>query len=105
MFICVLADLGNVWIVINFVSVIVTSLLLELLSKRHITEWVLSFFNWLGRYTLELYILHLLIYYFFNTIDNHYSIGSHIIVAVLIALLLCKPSHEFISRITRFIMR
>lgn len=102
--ICLVVDLNNIWIIINTVSIIVLSVLYEWLSKLQIAKWVLAMFNWLGRYTLELYILHLLIYYFFNAIDNNYSNGVHIVMAVAISIISCKPVHELVTKVTRLVI-
>lgn len=61
---------------------------------------VLSLFNWLGKYTLELYILH--IYYWFIIKGVcHYGYMFNIVVAVMLALLTCVPIHKVIENIER----
>lgn len=61
---------------------------------------VLSLFNWLGKYTLELYILH--IYYWFIIKGVcHYGYIFNIVVAVMLSLLTCVPVHKVFENIER----
>lgn len=61
-------------------------------------NWVLYIFNWLGKYTFELYILH--IYYWFIIKGVcHYGAMFNITAAVLLSLLTCAPTHRIIGKV------
>lgn len=58
---------------------------------------MLRAFDWLGKYTLELYILH--IYYWFIIKGVcHYGAMFNIITAVILSLLTCVPVHALINK-------
>ena len=59
---------------------------------------VLVVFNWLGKYTFELYILH--IYYWF-IIKGIHPDGAvfNIVAAVVLSLLTCAPVHWMIGKV------
>ena len=59
---------------------------------------VLAIFNWLGKYTFELYILH--IYYWF-VIKGIHPDGAmfNIVAAVVLSLLTCAPVHWVIGKV------
>lgn len=59
---------------------------------------VLVIFNWLGKYTFELYILH--IYYWF-IIKGIHPEGAvfNIVAAVALSLLTCAPVHWMIGKV------
>jgi len=54
--------------------------------------------SWLGKYSLELYILHVLI---FKTIYSFRpnSMAVEMVVSILIALIICVPVHKQVNRI------
>lgn len=58
--------------------------------------WLLSVLRWLGNYSLELYILHLLIYQPFKCLvnDSLYLISA----SICLSLLLCNPVHKAVHR-------
>lgn len=60
--------------------------------------YLLSIFNWLGKYTFELYILHLY-YWFVIKGVCHYDSMFNIAVAVLLSLITCVPVHWMIGKI------
>lgn len=59
---------------------------------------ILTIFDWLGRYTFEVYILHL---YYWYVIKGacHLGLVSDIVVAVVLSLLTCAPVHSLILRL------
>lgn len=61
-------------------------------------SFVLSLFDWLGKYTFELYILHLYYWFIIKGIC-HYGAVFNIVVAVLLSLLTCVPVHKLIKRL------
>lgn len=83
------------WSTINVASIFVIATVFAN-TKGEIIHIV---FHWLGKYSLELYILHLLVYNFLNRIDNHYGDGIHIVIGVVIALLICQPIHFVIDKV------
>ena len=68
-------------------------------DKKHFV-WILTFFNWLGKYSLEIYLLHLLIY--LSWFDVCPLTGAwQYITTVVISLILCKPIHNIIYKLQR----
>lgn len=62
------------------------------------------FFRWIGKYTLELYVLHLLFYcflgsHFVRTYICNMTNLNNIVLSVSLSVLLCVPIHDLIDRI------
>lgn len=58
-----------------------------------------QFLNWFGNYTLELYIIHLLMYTFLHNDYFHVGLSAsvNILLSILIAIVLCAPVHNLID--------
>ena len=65
-------------------------------SKSSRSSWILSVLRWLGKYSLELYILHVLS---FKTIDAIYGKCNSVemLMTIAFALLLCLPVHRSVE--------
>lgn len=61
-------------------------------------KFMLSIFNWLGKYTFELYILHLY-YWFVIKGVCHYGSMFNITAAVLLSLMTCIPVNWMIGKV------
>ena len=74
-----------------------------LYSIRDITkDFVNRMLSWFGKYSLELYILHLFLWTilkFGMHTDNLYVIAT----SNLLAIMLCKPVHAVIERVSNYI--
>ncbi len=72
------------------------------LVKVKIGKSIVSFFDWLGRLSLELYILHLHFYMFFHHgfLNTYLSPMLQASLAVVLALLLCQPVNRLITQVT-----
>lgn len=72
------------------------------LVKVKIGKSIVSFFDWLGRLSLELYILHLHFYMFFHHgfLNTSLSPMCQASLAVVLALLLCQPVNRLITQVT-----
>ena len=73
------------------------SLLFSVLEKSHYSKKILTVLHWLGTYSLELYVLHVLI---FKTIDACIVLSEPykvMILSIFLALLVCKPVHNVIN--------
>lgn len=92
---------NTIWLTFNVISIIVLGYLYEVCNKHGCISWINGLFRWLGKYTLELYILHLLVYYLLNQIIASPNEGLNIIIGVIIALIFCKPMHLVTEKITR----
>lgn len=84
------------WPVIQTVSIPLLAYLLSIIQTRFIS--ISKALHWLGKYSLELYIIHLLIYYFLNLVDANHAEGVHILTGVAIALIICAPIHLIIDK-------
>lgn len=67
------------------------------LTIRLKKNWVLYIFDWLGKYTFEIYILHIY-YWFIIKAVCHYGAMCNIMVAVVLSLLTCAPIHWIIGK-------
>ena len=56
--------------IMNILSIIILAQIFPMMkdSKLQISQFVIKFFKWLGKYTLELYVVHLLCFYLLNVI-------------------------------------
>lgn len=61
-------------------------------------KFLLYIFNWLGKYTFELYILHLY-YWFLIKGVCHYGSMFNIVAAVVLSLMTCVPVHWMIGKV------
>lgn len=86
------------YMIVNFLSIIILSLFFCFCDKHRILRTILVVFRWLGKYTLELYIIHLLFYYFLEVVLPSMS-GLNIWLSVVAALSTCKPLHWLINRL------
>ena len=93
--------INTIWLTFNAISIIVLGYLYEVCNRSGYISWINGLFRWLGKYTLELYILHLLVYYLLNLIIVSPDEGLNIIMGVMIALIFCKPMHLVTEKITR----
>lgn len=76
----------------------------KLFSYNHTTGWLNNFFAWFGKYSLELYLLHI---YFWFIVKNMLNLGPllDIVVAVCLSICLSVPIHFFINKISEFIRK
>lgn len=79
--------------------VILLSIIFSLFDKTAITSQINSLFRWFGKYSLEIYILHL---YFWFIIKNIFDMGSlwNILVACLLSIICCVPMHIITGKIS-----
>lgn len=59
--------------------------------------WILKSLRWLGKYSLEIYLLHLFLYRMILFTTSIHEMLS-IILSIIITLLLCKPIHVTIDK-------
>lgn len=73
----------------------------NLLNVAKLGVLVISFFRWFGKYSLELYVLHLHIYMFFqySFLNEHLSSLAQASLAMLFAIILCYPVNRGLSKI------
>lgn len=85
------------------ITIPLVSILFALLDKQRWGQPALQLFNWLGQYTFELYILHLLIYCFLTSevLALPWSKTVCITLAIALALALCVPVQKGINYLTR----
>lgn len=79
------------------------SVVFALLDKVKVGQPILQAANWLGKYTFELYIMHLLIYCFLSS--EVFSFGltdrTYISIAIVVALIICAPLQKLVKLLTR----
>lgn len=85
------------------ITIPLVSLFFALIDKVRFGQPIMQVFNWLGAYTFELYILHLLIYCFLTSevLALPWSKTVCISVAIALALVLCAPVQRGIQFVIR----
>lgn len=85
------------------ITIPLVSLFFALVDKVRGAQPVMRVFNWLGQYTFELYILHLLIYCLLSSevLALPWSKTVCISVAIALAFVLCAPVQKGIQYIIR----
>lgn len=85
------------------ITIPIVSVLFALIDKTKAGQPIMKAANWLGAYTFELYILHLLIYCFLSSEVFNFGLSDrmYISIAIVIALLVCKPVQMLVKLITR----
>lgn len=84
----------------SLVGIFCLPFLFEFLSTSCRLRWINSVLRWLGLYSLELYVLHVLM---FKTVKSYYEDAEVLVMACCIvwALLICVPIHNMIENIDR----
>ncbi|MBQ6244281.1 MAG: acyltransferase [Bacteroidales bacterium] len=78
-------------------------ILFNLLGNGFVGRTVKSFFDWFGKYSLELYILHLHFYMFFHFgfLNTSLSDCAQATMAMCFALALCVPVNRLLAMVTK----
>jgi len=85
------------------ISILLYTLLCYLLQKK---KNLLSPIEWMGKYSLELYILHLLIYYVLcNINDKFMSSDYYMLISVCVALIACQFFNCYSKDLTNYIIK
>ena len=82
----------------SFIGIFFLPILFSFNSNYIFLRTINNILSWLGKYSLELYILHVLIFktiYYFK--PN--SMAVEMVVSILIALIICVPVHKQVNRI------
>lgn len=82
---------GLEFILQRLFGILLVCLVFKILMDYQV-KFLLIIFNWLGKYTFELYILHLY-YWFVIKGVCHYGSIFNIAAAVLLSLMTCVPVH------------
>lgn len=93
---------GQIYIVYNLLCRCLWTGLFCLVQNSKIGNVGISVLEWFGRYTLELYMIHLFLYYIMKEVLLP-GIGNNILfpVSVAIAMLMCMPIHNAINKLSR----
>lgn len=73
----------------------------SILPNKVAIGYILNPLRWLGQYTLEIYILHLLIYstLFNNFLGIAFDTTWNIVVSISLSIIICSPIHKLIQRV------
>ena len=76
-------------------------LVLSLVENWRVIKWIRLFLVWFGKYSLELYVLHLLIFCFISSKMLFGNIAPIVKVVIMVtgALILCVPFQKLIKNI------
>lgn len=80
--------------------------LLSCIDGNKIGHLIIKPLNWMGKYSLELYILHLHFYMFFHFgfLKNDISVATQASLAVLLALVLCVPVNKAVGNLVNIVV-
>lgn len=81
----------------NFLTIYLLGLFFNYVESVRRWRTINVLFKWLGNYTLELYVIHLLVFNFLNFVDGHFDNGMHMVIGVITALIICEPIHNTIN--------
>lgn len=62
-------------------------------------------FRWMGQYSLEIYILHIVVYRFavsltgYQYLENIVGDTAAVLSTVIVSLIICVPIHNFIEKL------
>lgn len=74
-------------------------LVLLLMSKYKCLSKVNDIFKWLGKYSLELFILHMFLYGWIFRLSSYCSLATCGIILFVTTILVCKPIHVAIDKV------
>lgn len=81
------------------------SMLFFLLYKFDLGKIIMMIFKWMGYYSLEIYILHIVVYRFavsltgYQYLENIVGDTFAVLSTLVVALMICVPIHNFIEKI------
>ena len=90
----------------NIISIQLFAVFFQFLENYKIGKAILNLLRWFGKYTMELYMIHLFIYCLLKAIAPE-SMNPNILfpISVLIAISVCAPVHAIIDKINAFLFR
>lgn len=85
------------------VTMPLVTVIFALLDKFRVGQPIMQVAAWLGKYSFELYIIHLITYCFLSSEVFSFGLSNraYISIAIVVALLICAPVHKFVSILTR----
>jgi len=100
----------QMWVMISigmlqkFVFMPAICLVINLFDGHKIQEMVVNFLNWFGKYSLELYILHLHIFMFLDKgfLSAHIPMLYKATCSIILAIVLCVPVNKGLSRVINY---
>ena len=93
---------GIEFILQRLFAILLVCLVFMLLMDNQV-RFLLVIFNWLGKYTFELYILHLYYWFVIKGVCNYGSMFN-IAAAVLLSLMTCVPVHWMIEKVVNRVL-
>ena len=93
---------NHIFILYNVASVFAWAWLFSSIQNSKIGKAGICVVEWFGRYTLELYMIHLFIYYIMKNILLP-NVSNNILfpIAVVVAIAVCKPIHNAIEKLIK----
>lgn len=82
-------------------------LLFNLLHRSCVVRYIIKIFDWFGKYSLELYILHLHFYMFLSQgfLSDNISIQLQATIPMVVAVVLCVPVNRLIAFVNNTIKK
>lgn len=81
------------------------SMIFSLLYKFNLENILMKGFRWMGQYSLEIYILHIVVYRFavsltgYQYFENIVGDTAAVLSTVIVSLIICVPIHNFIEKL------
>lgn len=86
-----------------FLGMFLVTYCFDIIERTRKMIWINKIMRWLGTFSLELYVLHVLI---FKTVDTFiHARALEMAISVLIALAICSPVHRLINNLLSSIER
>lgn len=82
--------------------ILIISVLFSYISNNRMTFWIIIVFRWFGKYSFELYILHLYLYFIIKQVLCLRAL-ENIVCACFLAVLLSVPMHFVTTKICDFV--
>lgn len=99
---CVLYIVNQIWIIIpreymtSLISipffVLLFSIVFSLTASSPWLKWINTVYKWFGKYTFEMYILHIFLWFIVKEVLHLGAVGN-IVLAVALSILLAFPMH------------
>ena len=99
--------------VYEVLSILIISTFFHYTRKYNLISLMENVLSWFGKYSLELYVMHMVLFGFIKIIMYdylllHQSITNDryaVLLVLSIAIIICKPMHELTSKISNMIIK
>lgn len=84
---------------LRLIQITIVCLILNYFKERDFLTKTISVLNWISKYTLEIYLFHLLLYSSLATIWPDVSTIVFMVLSITVSLVICKPVKQIIAKV------